>query len=353
MENYQPEVPVNKKKNLRVLILIVILGLAVNLILPRLMDINQAVLVLKDMTWWLVLAALVCECFVYLSYGYAMKSVLDVQGNNLSVFETTPVFLASTSIGMVAGGWIGSAAASVNFFAKKGVRKSNSMVAGLLPSMLANIPLVLIAIAGIITLRFTGQFSGKQLIQYSVFIALLLLFSFGYLIGLAYPKTAFKVVNWVLWNWSRFRKKPYDPEFTQVRLNGLFSAWKQMGHGNWWRPLLGTVGYYGFDLLTMYLIFLAAGYKISPGVLFAGYGLPLLLAKMAFVVPGGLGVIETSMAALFTSLAVPDDIAVVVVLGYRLISFWLPIMVGFLVYFLMNRKQTRITRDSLDPKIKI
>ena len=98
----------------------------------------------------------------------------------------------------------------------------------------------------------------------------------------------------------------------------------------------------------MYLIFLAAGYKINLGILFAGYGLPLLLAKMAFIVPGGLGVIETSMAALFTSLAVPKDIAVVVILGYRLISFWIPILVGFLVYFLINRKQARETAVSTD-----
>jgi uncharacterized protein (TIRG00374 family) len=73
-------------------------------------------------------------------------------------------------------------------------------------------------------------------------------------------------------------------------------------------------------------------------VLFAGYGLPLLLAKMAFIVPGGVGVIETSMAALFTSQGVPGDIALVVILGYRLLSFWIPIMIGFLVYFLINRK---------------
>lgn len=351
MEATDETTPVKKKKTWRILILIVILGLAVNLILPKILNINEAVTVLKDMIWWLVLIAVVSESMVYISYGYSLKSVLDIQGHNLSVLECTAIFLSSYSIGIVAGGWIGSAAATFGLFARKGVRKSNSVVAGLLPSMLANIPLTLIAIAGIVTLRFTGHLSEKQLIQYTIFIVLLLLISFGYLIGLAFPKAAFTVVNWVLWNWNRFRNKPYDPESTQMRLNILFNAWKQMGKGNWWRPLLGTFGYYGFDLLMMYLIFLAAGYKISLGVLFAGYGLPLLLAKMAFIVPGGIGVIETSMAALFTSLAVPKDIALVVILGYRLISFWLPIMVGFLVYFLINRKQAEETQVLEDPKL--
>ena len=351
MELTEETTPVKKKKTWQIFVLFLILGLAVNLILPKMLNINEAVTVLRDMIWWLVLIAVVTESLTYISYGFSLKSVLDIQGHNLSVLECTAIFLSSYSIGIVAGGWVGSAAATFGLFARKGVRKSNAVVAGLLPSMLANIPLILIAIAGIITLRLTGHLSGSQLIQYSIFIILLLIISFGYLIGLAFPNAAFKVVNWALWNWSRFRNKPYDPEATQLRLNILFDAWKQMGKGNWWRPLLGTIGYYGFDLLTMYLIFLAAGYKINLGILFAGYGLPLLLAKMAFIVPGGLGVIETSMAALFTSLAVPKDIALVVILGYRLISFWIPILVGFLVYFLTNRKQAKDTLVSSVPTL--
>ena len=299
MESTEDTNPVKKRKTWQIFILIVILGLAVNLILPKLMDINETVTVLRDMILWLVLTALVSEVLVYTSYGYSLKTVLDIQGHNLSVMECALIFISSYSIGIVAGG----------------------------------------AITGLVALGFSGHLSQSQLVQYSVFITLLLLFSFGYLVGLAFPKTAFKVVNWVLWHWNHFRKKPYDPEDTQIRLNILFSAWKQMGNGNWWRPLLGTLGYYGFDLLAMYLIFLAAGYRINPGILFAGYGLPLLLAKMAFIVPGGLGIIETSMAALFTSLGVPGDIALVVILGYRLISFWIPVLVGFLVTFLLNRQQ--------------
>jgi hypothetical protein len=50
---------------------------------------------------------------------------------------------------------------------------------------------------------------------------------------------------------------------------------------------------------------------------------------MAFVFPGGIGVVEGGMAALYDGLGVPDPVTVVVVLGYRLISFWLPNLSGF------------------------
>jgi len=90
-------------------------------------------------------------------------------------------------------------------------------------------------------------------------------------------------------------------------------------------------------MLTLFFLFLAAGHAINPGVLLAGYGLPLLLGKMAFVVPGGVGVVEGSMAALYNGLGVPDAVTVVVVLGYRLVSFWIPSLSGFPIAVYLQR----------------
>lgn len=341
-----------KKKSFRYLIILVILGLAVNFILPKLMDINQAFQVLLNMTWWLVAAAAFTEVLVYICYGFSMKSVLDIQGHNLSIFQTALIFLSSYSVGTIAGGWIGSAATSVSLFAKKGVKPVDSTVAGLLPSMLTNIPLSLLGILGMVFLALNSDLSQARLIQYAVFIGLLLLISFAPLIGLAFPKAAFNLVNWLLWHWNRLRKKPYEPQNTQDMLDNVFNAWRLMGKGNWWAPLLGVTGYYLFDMLTMGLVFRAAGYPIKLGVLIAGYALPNILAKVAFIIPGGIGVIETAMAGFFVSQAVPDDIALVVVLGYRLLSFWIPILFGFFTYFLLNRSKDS-SKEKPDAQDKI
>ena len=92
---------------------------------------------------------------------------------------------------------------------------------------------------------------------------------------------------------------------------------------------MGAVFNIAFDMLTLFFLFIAAGHEVSLGVLLAGYGLPLLVGKMAFIIPGGVGVVEGSMTALYTGLGTPNAITVVVVLGYRLISFWLPSLFGF------------------------
>ncbi len=54
-------------------------------------------------------------------------------------------------------------------------------------------------------------------------------------------------------------------------------------------------------------LFVAAGENVSPGVLLAGYGLPLLLGKVAFFIPGGVGVVESSMAVLYTRVGSPSS----------------------------------------------
>ena len=102
--------------------------------------------------------------------------------------------------------------------------------------------------------------------------------------------------------------------------------------------MLGAIANIGFDMLTLFFLFVAAGHNISLGILFAGYGLPLILGKMAFLFPGGVGVIEGSMVALYDSLQVPDAVSVVVILGYRLFSFWLPTLLGFLAAAYLSGK---------------
>ena len=91
-------------------------------------------------------------------------------------------------------------------------------------------------------------------------------------------------------------------------------------------------------MLTLYFLFIATGYNVSLGVLFAGYGLPFILGKMAFLFPGGVGVMEASMVAMYDSLQVPNAVSVVVILGYRLFSFWLPSLLGYAAAGTLRRK---------------
>ena len=106
--------------------------------------------------------------------------------------------------------------------------------------------------------------------------------------------------------WHVYERKSFDPNATRQEANDLFAAWDVLWQGAWHRPMVGAFLNVAFDMLTLYFLFVAAGENVSLGVLLAGYGLPLLLGKVAFIIPGGVGVVESSMAALYTGLGVPQ-----------------------------------------------
>jgi uncharacterized protein (TIRG00374 family) len=138
--------------------------------------------------------------------------------------------------------------------------------------------------------------------------------------------------------WADFRHQTYNGEKSRSFITNFFQAADLLVSGGWRGPLLGAVFNIGFDMLTIYFLFIAVGHQVSLGVLLTGYGLPLLLGKMAFMVPGGLGVIESTMTALYASLGVAKAEVVVVVLAYRILSFWLPLILGFPIIIILQRK---------------
>jgi uncharacterized protein (TIRG00374 family) len=103
--------------------------------------------------------------------------------------------------------------------------------------------------------------------------------------------------------------------------------WEKMRRGAWMRPACCSMMVLTFDILSLRYAFLATGHSLHFTILLAGYGVPLLLGRASFL-PGGIAVVEVAMAALYSGLGVPASVAVVAVLTYRLISFWLPSLVG-------------------------
>ena len=82
------------------------------------------------------------------------------------------------------------------------------------------------------------------------------------------------------------------------------------------------------DAAALWVIFDAFGHRLSIGALLIGYGLANLLQALPELTPGWLGVLETAMSVTYTAFGIPAGVAVVAVLSYRLLSYWLPVAAG-------------------------
>jgi uncharacterized membrane protein YbhN (UPF0104 family) len=99
--------------------------------------------------------------------------------------------------------------------------------------------------------------------------------------------------------------------------------------------LLGAFAYWGFDIAVLGVSFHAFGSVVPVAVLVMGYFLGTLGSLLPL--PGGIGGVEGGMIGAFAAFGVPAGRAVVAVLAYRAISFWLPTLPGIAGYIGLRR----------------
>jgi uncharacterized protein (TIRG00374 family) len=74
---------------------------------------------------------------------------------------------------------------------------------------------------------------------------------------------------------------------------------------------------------------------LRSGLFFGPLAVAYAAANIASAIPltpGGLGVIEATLVAVTVGFGAPRATAVLAVLGYRLVSYWLPLLPGALAY---------------------
>lgn len=107
--------------------------------------------------------------------------------------------------------------------------------------------------------------------------------------------------------------------------------------------LLGAIVYWAFDIATLWAGFRAFG--ASPPL--AAVVLAYYVGQLANVLPlpGGIGGVEGGMIGAAIAFGVNGSTAVLAVLAYRVISFWLPILPGSIAYFRLRGAVGRWRQD--------
>jgi len=85
------------------------------------------------------------------------------------------------------------------------------------------------------------------------------------------------------------------------------------------------------DAASLWVFVFAFGHAVSPIDLLVAYGLANVLAVIP-ITPGGLGVVEGVLIPTLVGFHVPKAVAILGVLSYRLVNFWLPIPAGGIAY---------------------
>ena len=330
------------KKIVRSVVLLVFLGVGIHLLIPQLTSVQNSMYVLRNLKYWALSLAFLCEFLSYVGSAYLLGSIIGLFKDRLSIWKCMIVVLASASFGMVAGGMFGSGAASFQWLRKNNIKPQAAVLASSLPLLLNNLAVLIISLVGVIYLLIMHELTKTQIVSFLVILFLILLVVLLLFFALYKREQSKKILLKIMKKINKIIKRQDNEGKVLTQLDEIYEAWDILLNKGWKKPLIGVVINFCFDIAALYFLFISANHLVTPGVLLIGYGLPLLLGKAAFVIPGGVGIIEGTMVALYDRLGVPDPVTVVVVIAYRLISFWLPSIIGFpLIAYLQRGKKTK------------
>src|SRR5204863_9584784 len=115
-----------------------------------------------------------------------------------------------------------------------------------------------------------------------------------------------------------------------------------------WRDpavIAGAIGYWAFDNAVLWATLHAVGAHVPLSVVLMGY----LIGQLGGLLPlpGGLGGIDGGLIGTLVVYGAPVAQTAAAVLAYRVILFWLPLLVGAIAFVLLRRALARATRPDL------
>jgi uncharacterized membrane protein YbhN (UPF0104 family) len=111
--------------------------------------------------------------------------------------------------------------------------------------------------------------------------------------------------------------------------------------------LLGALAWWGFDIAVLWAAFHAFGHVPPVGVIVMAYFVGTLANTLPL--PGGIGGVDGGMIGAFLAFGVDPGTAVLAVLTYRAIAFWLPTLPGGIAYFQLRRTMGEWKAEEAEP----
>ncbi|BDA64233.1 lysylphosphatidylglycerol synthase transmembrane domain-containing protein [Actinomyces capricornis] len=290
----------------RTVIMAVVATVAIWTVLAQLNFEQVSAAVAAANIWW-ILAGLIFSLATYVGAGLTLAAFSP---QRLSVWKSTEVHLASSVVALVAPAGVGGAAINLRFLQRKGVPTATGVATVALVQV---VQFVVTVILLIVLAATTGQSTGLTLPSGWLLVAagLIVILVAGVLM----------VPQARTWVWAKI-----EPTYRQVwpRLVWVMS-----------NPMRLAVGIGGAVVLTLSYIL-----SFSASLWAFGYTLPFSVLAITYLAsntvgsvvpsPGGIGPVELALTAGLVAAGIPSGVALSTAIVYRLVTFWVPIPVGWL-----------------------
>jgi hypothetical protein len=306
-----------------------------------------------DIDWRWFGAAIGCSLTSYVMIGLALEEVLAILGYMLTFPEMLGIALVSATANyFVSSAGVSGFALKAHLLRKRHVPYGITLTASVLSSAILYFVLAIILCQGLVFLYLHPQATKVAMIESLVGLIVLLVVTVPILVFFfnheLRGRVTKRLLHWAnhgvyVFSQSEIPREDFD-EFEEQLTSGLERV-RNGSHG-----LARTVGYTALDWLlcmaTLLFAFKAVGVNLAIGHLSAGFTAGQAATLIPFL-PGGLGVVEGSMAAVFENLGINWDKAFVAVLLYRLAYYAVPGMISVFVLWGLKVSEPELLEDTV------
>jgi uncharacterized protein (TIRG00374 family) len=335
--------PLTWKLLLRHSVVVVIGGLVIYLLLPKLTRVLASWPRLTSLAPAWMVAALAAEVVSFTCYFGLQRVALQTS----AWFSVVTAGLTGNAVsGVLPGGSAAGAALQFEMLSAAGLDTDNT-ASGLAAISLINL-------AGILALPLLALPALLAGIAVSPGLVHAGLIGIAGFVLLAVAGAVILRADWPLRGLARFVQKLHNQVFARKRepLTGLDERFLKdrngvravLGH-QWRQALLLTTGRLGFDFGCLLGALRATGAHPQPSLVLLAYAAADIIALIPLT-PGGLGIVEAGLASLLVLAGVPSSSAFVATLAYRLVSYWLPVLAGGPAYLIFRHRYGAAWRRS-------
>ena len=308
------------------------------LIVSHFTEVKKLAETLAQGQWQWVLAAAVLQVVYYLTFTATYQAAFYALGIKRRVWELVPVALGSLFVNVVAPtASTAGAALFVDDAARHGHSPARAATATLLQLVADYSAFLMVLAAGMTVLFIYHDLQTYEIIGAIILLLLNVALTGILLLGVWRPKLVAGLLRWIQTLVNRvggWFKHPdlLDTDWAYNNTAELTAASQTVTEypTRLARLLLVMLAAYSVDLCSLYVLFHAFGQSIGFGPLVAGFAMGILFWIVS-PIPQGIGLVEGIMTLTYTSLGVPAETAAIVSLAFRGLTFWLPLVLGFVL----------------------
>ncbi|MDR2280977.1 MAG: flippase-like domain-containing protein [Gordonia sp. (in: high G+C Gram-positive bacteria)] len=327
-----------------IVVVIVILGTEGYLIWPKLKDTWARI---GDLQWEWVLACIIAAGLSMDSYAQVQRVLMRSAGVRVKQRESLAVILASNSVSQtMPGGQVLSPAFIYRESRKWGATPVVASWQLVMSGLLAGAGLAVLGLGG-------ALLAGAKTSPFSVIfsVAGFLAFAIGAQYLASHPQSleaiGLRVLGWI----NNIREKPADHGTARLRLTLTQLQAVHLNRRDGAEAFAWSFFNWVADVACLAFACWAIGSEPSVAGLMVAYAAGKAVGTAIPLLPGGLGVVDLTIASALTSSGLPLGDATAAVLIYRMISYVLVAVVGWVVIGIRYRGAFK-SGDSLDRELE-